>query len=126
MFGFSKEPANLFAMAVLRHFRVRREPHKFEVFMARFRAFLRLFKHDQMKPFLRRGDDGSEELNVAVFEVVATQRLNENWEFDPKSFFQNAREVAARMEAEGANWLKGPRDGDKHSSSKPQTEIADD
>ena len=29
LFGFSKEPANLFAMAVLRHFRIRGQPDKF-------------------------------------------------------------------------------------------------
>jgi hypothetical protein len=36
MLGFSKEPINLYAMAVLRHFRFRGEPDKFHVYMARF------------------------------------------------------------------------------------------
>jgi hypothetical protein len=101
LLGFSKEPTNLFAMAVLRHFRVRGEPEKFQIFMHRFSALLRLLNHDQMKQYQRRGNDGSEELNGAVFEVVATQKLNKNWEFDAESFFRKVREVAVRMQADG-------------------------
>ena len=97
MFGFSNEPVNLFAIAVLRHFRG--EPHKFKGFMTRLWALGALLKHEEMKPYLRGAGDELE-LHKAVFEVAATEKLVDGYEFEPESFFQKVREVAARIDAE--------------------------
>jgi hypothetical protein len=99
MLGFSNEPVNLFAMAVLRHFRG--QPDKFKAFMARFWALGRLLDRDEIKSYAR-GTRDDLELHHAVFEVVATQKLSDNYEFDPELFFRTVREVAARMDSEEA------------------------
>ena len=65
-----------------------------------------------MKPYTR-GTGDELEVHHAVFEVAATEKLVDRYKFEPESFFQKVREVAARMATEEANALKRPRDGDK-------------
>jgi hypothetical protein len=57
------------------------------------------------------GDDL--ELHHAVFEVAATEKLSDKYEFDPETFFQKVREVAARMVTEEANALRKSGKGDE-------------
>jgi hypothetical protein len=52
-------------------------------------------------------------MHHAVLEVAATQKLIDGYEFEPKSFFQGVRELAARMDTEQANALKRSRE-DNH------------
>jgi hypothetical protein len=109
-FRFRNDPCILFGFAARRYFR--NEPDKFTAFMRRFFGLGPLLDHNEMKPYLRGAGDELE-VNIAVLEVVATQELAQNYEFEAKPFFQKVREVAARMETEQANALKRPRDGDK-------------
>src|SRR5439155_23465960 len=94
MLGCSNEPVNVYAMAVLRHFRG--QPDKFTAFMRRFFGLGPLLDHNEMKPYLKGAAD-EPEVHHAVFEAAATEKLVDRYKFEPESFFQKVREVAARM-----------------------------
>lgn len=93
-FKFRKDPFILFGFAARRYFR--NEPDKFTAFMRRFLALKPLLHRDEMKHYLT-GAGAELEIHRAVFEVAATEKLSDNSEFEPESFFQTVREVAARM-----------------------------
>jgi hypothetical protein len=78
-----------------------------------------------MKPYLRCGDDGSEEINAAALEVVATQKLCDNWEFDPEVFLRNVRDVSARIATEEQPRWRNVAMGTS-DSRKRWTEMTDD
>jgi hypothetical protein len=109
-FRFRKDPFILFGFAVRRYFR--NEPDKVMLFMHRFFALKPLMDDDEMKPYLR-GTGDEHQMHLAVFEVAATHKLSDKYEFEPHSFFQKVREVAARMEADEANESKRGRDADE-------------
>jgi hypothetical protein len=99
LLSFTNIPENRFLLAVERHFR--NEDEKFLSFMLRFLALRRLFKHPSMKKYLRETGDEHEIYSV-VFEVAATEKLSDKYEFEPEPFFQKLRDVAARMDREEA------------------------
>jgi len=70
-----------------------------------------------MKPYTRGAGDELE-VHYAVFEVAATEKLSDNHEFEPETFFHKVRNVAARMETEKTNAVKKSREGDERSSNK--------
>jgi hypothetical protein len=123
MLGFSNHPDNLFGLAVVRHFRGHSD--KVTVFVWRFWGLQRLFRHDAMKAYIK-GTGAEREIHCAVFEVAATEKLSDKYEFEPDPFFQKVREVAARMETEEANALRKSCDGDEQSPDKRRDEITDD
>ena len=96
-FRFRKDFFILFGFAARRYFRD--EPDKFKAFMERRFALTPLLHRDEMKPYLR-GTGDEEEMHEAVFEVAATEKLVNGFEFDPDSSFRRLREVAARIDAE--------------------------
>jgi hypothetical protein len=114
-FRFSNDPFILFGFAVRRYFR--NEPDKFTAFMRRFFGLRPLLHHNEMKPYLK-GAGGELEVHHAVFEVAATEKLLDGYEFERKSFFQRVREVAARMEIDEANALKKSCNGNEQSSKE--------
>jgi hypothetical protein len=96
-FGFRNHPDSLFGLAVVRHFRG--QPDKAKAFLWRFQALQLIFHNNEMKAYIK-GDGDEIEIHGAVFEVAATEKLSDKYEFEPEPFFQRVREVAARMEAE--------------------------
>ena len=96
-FRFRKDPFILFGFAVRRYFW--NEPDKFTGFMRRFFGLKPLLHHDDIKPYLKGAGDELE-VHDAVLEAAATEKLVDGYEFEPESFFQRVREVAARMDAE--------------------------
>lgn len=113
---------NRFGLAAARYFNA---GQKFLDFMWRAFALRQILRHPSMKEYKRQRSDHSQ-VHCAVFEVAATEKLSDKYEFEPEAFFQKVRDVAARMNGEQANELKRSRDGDKRSSKKRQTEIGED
>jgi len=95
--ALSNHPDNRFGLAVMRHFRGQQD--KATAFLWRFWGLQRLFHHDGMKAYIKGAGD-EREINCAVFEVAATEKLSDKYEFEAEPFFQKVREVAARMDAE--------------------------
>ena len=95
---FKKEPFILFGFAAQRYFR--NEPDKLTAFMRRLSALKPLLHRDEMKPYLRGAGD-ERETHLALFEVAASEKLVNGFEFDPDLFFRRVRQVAAQMESDG-------------------------
>jgi hypothetical protein len=122
-YHFKKDPLILFGFAALRYFQDK--PNKFLAFIHRFLALEPLLHRTEMKPYVRGvGDD--QEMHHAVFEVAATEELVNQREFEPKSFFRKAREVAARIEAEQARALKRSHHGHKPALKERRADMAND
>jgi hypothetical protein len=114
-YKLSRHPMNLFGLAVMRHFHG--EPDKAHAFLWRFLGFQRLLDHGPMNVYIT-GSSERPQIHPAVLEVAATQKLSENYQFEPELFFRNVRDVAARMGTEEVTALKRSRDADKNSSTK--------
>lgn len=103
MFRFANVPENRFGFAVMKFFRERKHDKGWS-FMMRFFAMMSLMNragHDpEMQPYVRKNKDGRFEFHRAVFEVAATQKLDDRFEFSPEIFLGSVKEIAARMEAE--------------------------
>jgi hypothetical protein len=91
-------PENRFGLAIAKHFRKQKD--KIQAFMWRWWAFQKLYKHKSMKRYIRGAAGDECEIHFAVFEVAATHKLSDKYEFKPKQFFEEVRRVAARMDAE--------------------------
>ena len=115
IYRFRKDPFVLFGFAAQRYFR--NEPEKLTAFMRRHFGLVSLLEHDEMKPY-RKWVDDELALHLAVIEVVATDKLRDGWEFEPKSFFQRVREVAARMDAERSNAREKSREGQRSAKKR--------
>ncbi|HZS19220.1 MAG TPA: hypothetical protein VFA51_14930 [Candidatus Udaeobacter sp.] len=104
-FALTRHPQNVFCLAVVRYFRG--QPNKAKAFMWRYYALQTLMHYDGMNAYIK-GVGGELEMHCAVFEVVATEKLSGDYEFEPERFFQRVREVTARMDAQAGN---GAADG---------------
>jgi hypothetical protein len=90
-------PENRFGLAIARHFRAQK--NKIHLFMWRWWALQKLRKHKSMKKYIKGAGDELE-IHCAVFEVAATHKLSDKYEFKVEPFFEEVRRVAARMDAE--------------------------
>ncbi len=92
-------PENRFGLAIAKHFR--KQQDKTQSFMWRWWALQKVRKHKSMRKYIRGAGDELE-IHCAVFEVAATHKLSDKYEFRPKPFFEEVRRVAALMDAEEA------------------------
>jgi hypothetical protein len=98
-FALTNIPENRFGLAIAKHFSKQKD--KIQSFMWRWWALQKLRKHKSMRRYIKGAGDELE-IHCAVFEVAATHRLSDKYEFRPKAFFDEVRSVAARMDAEEA------------------------
>jgi hypothetical protein len=112
-YKLSHHPMNLFGLAVMRHFHG--EPEKAHAFLWRFLGF-RCFLMTNGCLYITGSSERSQ-IHPAILEVVATQKLSDNYQFEPDLFFPNVRAVAARMETEEVSARKKSPDAGTNSSN---------
>ena len=101
-FSFANVTENRYGFAVMKFFRGRKHDKGWS-YMVRFFAMTgvmrRLADHEQMQRYIKKGADGRFEFHRAIFDVAATQTLNDEFEFSGEPFLDAVKQTAARMEA---------------------------
>ena len=101
-FSFANVAENRYGFAVMKFFRGRKHDKGWS-YMVRFFAMTgvmrRLMEREEMRQFVKKGADGRFEFHRAIFDVAATQTLNEQFEFSAESFLEAVKQTAARMNA---------------------------
>ena len=91
-FQLTDHPLNRFGIAVRNHFRDDRV--KAASFMLRWWAFRKMLDSDRCKPYIRTEAD-ARYVHSSVFDIAASQQLNEDWNFDEDAFFGRVAELYA-------------------------------
>lgn len=103
-FSFANVAENRYGFAVMKFFRGRKYDKGWS-YMVRFFAMTgvmrRLADHEQMQRYIKKeqGGNGRFEFHRAIFDVAATQTLNNEFEFSHESFLEAVKQTAARMDA---------------------------
>jgi len=93
-FRLNDVPENRFGIALKQHFG--NDRLALASFMLRWFALVRILKCDECQTYIRPdSDSGARLIHSSVFDVAATQPLNESWEFDRDTFFTPVAELSA-------------------------------
>jgi len=94
-FQLADNPLNRFGLAVREHFSG--DPAKTMSFLMRWFALMRIIRLEECQKYIRpEPDDSSRLIHSSVFDVAATQPLNQEWEFDSGEFFDRVAELYAK------------------------------
>jgi hypothetical protein len=91
-FQLADHRLNRFGIAVRNHFGDDRV--KAASFMHRWWAFRKMLESDCCKPYIRTEAE-ARDVHSSVFDVAASQQLNEDWNFDDGAFFGRVAELYA-------------------------------